>query len=29
MNHASPAAAGGRLVILGMKRLYCIGEKAK
>ena len=26
-NHASAAAAGGRLYIVGMKRLHCIGKK--
>ncbi len=26
-NHPSPAVAGGRLVLIGMKSIYCIGDK--
>lgn len=26
-NHASPAAANGKLYILGRKQLYCVGSK--
>ncbi len=26
-NHPSPAAAQGRLFLVGMKNIYCIGQK--
>ena len=26
-NHASPALAGGRMFLVGMKNLYCIGKR--
>jgi hypothetical protein len=25
-NHASPAAAGGKLFVTGMRNLYCLGQ---